>query len=110
MQGDYYRYQAEFAHGEPRETYAKKASQAYEEGMEAAKGLLPTHPVRLGLALNFSVFQHEVLQTCDDAKKTANCALTQFDDARMQEPACVVDNDAELTKQLIMDNLNLWST
>merc|ERR1712136_331833 len=39
--------------------------------MGAEKDLVVTHPIRLGLALNFSVFQYEVLQNPDEACKMA---------------------------------------
>ena len=44
----------------------------------AEKDLAVTHPIRLGLALNFSVFQYEVLQNPEEACKMAR---TAFEDA-----------------------------
>merc|ERR1712164_20708 len=67
MQGDYYRYIAE------------NARVAYDEAMKVAQAeLLVTHPIRLGLALNFSVFHYEVLNNPDEACKMAR---TAFEDA-----------------------------
>nr|KAG5700603.1 hypothetical protein BaRGS_015399 [Batillaria attramentaria] len=40
--------------------------------------LPPTHPIRLGLALNFSVFYYEILNSPDRACRLAKAA---FDDA-----------------------------
>merc|ERR1712083_353230 len=62
MMGDYHRYKAEFAEGAQRETAQMEAAQAYAEGIGEAQILEPTNPHRMGLALNFSVFQHEVLK------------------------------------------------
>jgi 14-3-3 protein epsilon len=40
--------------------------------------LAPTHPIRLGLALNFSVFYYEILNAPDQA---CHLAKQAFDDA-----------------------------
>ena len=44
----------------------------------AATDLVVTHPIRLGLALNFSVFHYEVLNNPEEACKMARQA---FEDA-----------------------------
>ena len=74
MKGDYYRYLAEVATDEQLEDYKKKASQSYKDAQEASEKDMPTtHPIRLGLALNFSVFYYEILndpeKACTLAKK-----------------------------------------
>lgn len=44
----------------------------------ATTELAPTHPIRLGLALNFSVFYYEILNSPDQA---CHLAKQAFDDA-----------------------------
>jgi hypothetical protein len=77
--GDYHRYLAEFAIGDKRKTSADKSLEAYKAATDvAASNLAPTHPIRLGLALNFSVFYYEILNSPDQACQLAKQA---FDDA-----------------------------
>merc|ERR1711904_735334 len=60
MKADYYRYIAEFTDGDKKAKAAENARLAYEEAQKVAEKALPvTHPIRLGLALNYSVFQYE---------------------------------------------------
>merc|ERR1712061_887980 len=57
MKADYYRYIAEFTDGDDKKKAAENARLAYEEASKVAeKDLAVTHPIRLGLALNYSVF------------------------------------------------------
>merc|ERR1719160_719586 len=65
MKGDYYRYIAEFTDGDKKSSAANNAKSAYDDAMGAASELAVTHPIRLGLALNFSVFHYEVLNNPD---------------------------------------------
>jgi 14-3-3 protein epsilon len=77
--GDYHRYLAEFATGERRKSSADQSLAAYKAATEiATTDLAPTHPIRLGLALNFSVFYYEILNSPDHACQLAKNA---FDDA-----------------------------
>ena len=55
MKADYYRYLAEFAQGGTKLEHATNAEEAYKSATDKASGLAPTHPIRLGLALNYSV-------------------------------------------------------
>ena len=59
MTGDYYRYMCEIATGEKLSQAKDEAKKHYEE---ASLIEIPScSPVKLGLALNFSVFYYEVL-------------------------------------------------
>eukprot|EP00974_Lingulodinium_polyedra_P010845 1043884-Lingulodinium_polyedra.AAC.1 len=62
MKADCYRYIAEVSDGDATSKVAQKASLAYADASKVASmALEATHLVRLGLALNYSVFQYEVL-------------------------------------------------
>ncbi|CAJ0935463.1 unnamed protein product, partial [Mesorhabditis belari] len=75
MKGDYYRYLAEVASGEDRAAVVDKSQQSYQEAFDIAKDKMqPTHPIRLGLALNFSVFYYEILNAPDKACQLAKQA------------------------------------
>ncbi|CAF2837088.1 unnamed protein product [Rotaria sp. Silwood2] len=72
MKGDYYRYLAEVATGSKRQKMAEESQRAYNDGLDAAKNQMPaTHPIRLGLVLNFSVFHYEILNESDVACRLA---------------------------------------
>ena len=62
MKGDYFRYLAEVACGDDRKQTIENSQGAYQEAFDISKKeMQPTHPIRLGLALNFSVFYYEIL-------------------------------------------------
>lgn len=60
MKGDYYRYLAEVASEAKKASVVEQSQKSYCEATEVAENLDPTHPVRLGLALNYSVFFYEI--------------------------------------------------
>jgi len=110
MKGDYFRYIAEYKTEEAKSSASEKAHDAYKQAMEIAKSeLLVTHPIRLGLALNFSVFYYEVLNNPDEACKMARQA---FEDAIAELDNVSEDSykDSTLIMQLLRDNLTLWTS
>ena len=66
MIGDYYRYVAESATEDKLDKVKQGALKGYEEADKFSKSLNACNPIRLGLALNFSVFHYEVM---NDHKK-----------------------------------------
>jgi len=109
MAGDYRRYLAEFQVGEARENSASDAKGSYEAASEAAQSLQPTDPIRLGLALNFSVFNYEILNA---PQKACNLAKDAFDKAIAELDTLNEDSykDSTLIMQLLRDNLTLWTS
>lgn len=71
--------------------------------------MTPTHPIRLGLALNFSVFYYEILNSPDRA---CHLAKQAFDDAIAELDSLSEESyrDSTLIMQLLRDNLTLWTS
>ena len=129
MKGDYYRYISEYksapqtsdaenaeaqktaqAKAEAGQKAAAHALEAYGRAMEiATKSLDTTDPIRLGLALNFSVFYYEVK---NDPKMACELAKQAFDLAIGDIESIDECNykDATTIMQLIRDNLTLWTS
>jgi len=110
MQGDYFRYKAEYAIGPDRKEAAESSLVAYKTASDIANNeLSPTHPIRLGLALNFSVFNYEILNSpdraCQLAKKAFDEAITELDSLNEESY-----KDSTLIMQLLRDNLTLWTS
>jgi len=106
MKGDYHRYHAEI---DPKDTQKNSALESYQKASEVATSTLsPTHPIRLGLALNFSVFYYEILKApekgCSLAKQAFDDAVTELDS--LDEESY---KESTLIMQLLRDNLTLWT-
>ncbi|KAG5029498.1 hypothetical protein AAZX31_05G147200 [Glycine max] len=110
MKGDYYRYLAEFKSGDERKEAADHSMKAYQLASTTAEAeLASTHPIRLGLALNFSVFYYEILNSperaCHLAKQAFDEAISELD--TLSEESY---KDSTLIMQLLRDNLTLWTS
>ena len=105
MVGDYYRYIAENAKGGKLEEVKNKALAAYDEANQIA--LAPCNPIKLGLALNSSVFHYEVMKNhkaaCDLADKALQEALDKIDELEEED-----FRDAKSIIELLKENLTLW--
>ncbi|KAK6116426.1 hypothetical protein DH2020_049888 [Rehmannia glutinosa] len=128
MKGDYYRYLAEFTTDEEKKEAAEQSLKGYEacfnlseleqhrkkQASKAASAtantdLPSTHPIRLGLALNFSVFYYEIMNSperaCHLAKQAFDEAIAELD--TLSEESY---KDSTLIMQLLRDNLTLWTS
>lgn len=110
MKGDYYRYLSEVANGDKKKATVENSQQAYQEAFNISKEEMPpTHPIRLGLALNFSVFFYEIQNSPEQACQLAKSA---FDEAIAELDKLADDSykDSTLIMQLLRDNLTLWTS
>jgi len=84
------------------------ANESYEEATKYCAKLASTNPIRLGLALNFSVFYYEIQNNRD---KACELAKEAFDEAIAQLEHLPEDSykDSTLIMQLLRDNLTLWT-
>lgn len=110
MKGDYHRYLAEFASADARAKIADESLSSYQSASAIAnEELLSTHPIRLGLALNFSVFYYEILNSpekaCQLAKQAFDEAIAELDNLSEESY-----KDSTLIMQLLRDNLTLWTS
>ena len=108
MKADYFRYIAEYAGEERKNEVVEESFKAYETAYGIAKESLKTiNPIRLGLALNFSVFYYESkndpVKACEMAKKAFDDAITESEELSGKDY-----KDSTMIMQLIRDNLTLW--
>ena len=107
MIGDYYRYVAESAHDATLEEVKQGALAGYNKADELSQSLNACNPIRLGLALNFSVFYYEVIndhkKACDLGERALTEALEKIDDVDEE-----TFRDAKSIIELLKENLSLW--
>ncbi|KAJ8551647.1 hypothetical protein K7X08_021662 [Anisodus acutangulus] len=101
---------AEFKVGNEHKDAAEDTMIAYKAAQDIAlTELAPTHPIRLGLALNFSVFYYEILnaseKACSMAKQAFEEAIAELDTLGEESY-----KDSTLIMQLLRDNLILWTS
>jgi len=110
MKGDYNRYLVEVATGNRKVDVTNKAREAYQDAFDISKkDLESTNPVRLRLALNYSVFRYEIMGDHEEAIKIAKDA---FDDA-IAELEILKDKkykDSMHLMKLLQDKFSVWSS
>ena len=116
MKGDYYRYLAEFLQGDDRARVSGSADEAYAEATKIARapsrrgeGSAPTHPIRLGLALNYSVFHFGDSEQAAGGVRAREAGVRRRH-RRARHPQRGVLQGFTLIMQLLRDNLTLWTS
>lgn len=108
MRGDYIRYMVEVCEDDKKQELMGEAQELYEEASKIASCLSSCNPVRLGLALNYSVFHYEIKDDATRAREIAQeayaLAIPELDNLKDPE-----FKDSALIMQLLRDNLSLWT-
>ena len=110
MKGDYYRYIAENVDGDLKKKYSDLGLASYNAALDAAKSIDYKSPIKLGLALNLSVFYYEVVANRDEACKLAKETLD-----KSREALQGVDEEEDEVKDamsivnLLQENLEMWN-
>ena len=106
LKGDYHRYHSEVSGSDLQK---ESAFEAYNKASDLSqRALSNTHPMKLGLALNFAVFTNEILR---QHERSVDIARRAFDAAVPELEALDEDSYTESTAlmQLLRDNLTLWA-
>ena len=107
MVGDYYRYMAENAKDDMRIQANEGALEHYKLASTAGKDLHACNPIKLGLALNFSVFYYENMNkkqmACYVAETALKDAMNKIDDVDAE-----TFNEAKEIIELMKENLTRW--
>jgi 14-3-3 protein epsilon len=108
--GDYYRYIAENIEDNNKNIYSDKSLKAYNEAREIAKNLPVTNHVRLGLALNLSVYYYEVVNNqetgCQIAKEALDLVKKEIDSLDEYDEN---NTDTFHVIEMLQENLNIWN-
>lgn len=110
LKADYHRYKAEYMKGEEKELAVDLAEQAYNEAYMMSEENLPiTSLVRIGLAINFSVFYYEEKGLLDEAIMISRSC---FDEAIKMVDEVDIDKakDYILLVHLLKENVIFWNT
>ena len=107
MIGDYYRYVAESSTQESLAEVKGGALEGYKQAQIHCDTLSACNPIRLGLALNFSVFYYEVMtdhkMAIEYGERALTEALEKIDDVDED-----TFRDAKSIIELLKENLSLW--
>ncbi|KAL3124490.1 hypothetical protein niasHT_004063 [Heterodera trifolii] len=109
MKGDYNRYIAEIALGDDRTTAIEETKKSYNQAAELAAQLTPSDPTRLGVALNMSVFYHQILKDVDQALQTTERALEKANaEIKTFKRGQKLHEDSTSCIEMMRENIKLW--
>jgi 14-3-3 protein epsilon len=109
LKADFYRYHCEFALMDEFEEFSNKARELYKQALELAEKDLPLYnEIRLGLVLNYSVFEYDIMDNKNDAfdmaSKIYGDIMKILDDVEKKRAS-----ENLLIVQMIKENINNWS-
>lgn len=113
MKADYFRYVAENIEESRKSSFSESSLNSYNEAMKTAETLDVINPIRLGLALNFSVFYYEVI---GDRERACKIALDTLNNANGELTRCEIEGteddnkDAIQIAALLQENLSMWTS
>ena len=109
LKADYHRYLAEISVENEKEKEIDNAEETYLLACDLAVDLKFTNPVRLGLALNLSVFYYEIKnnkdEACRIAKQTMEDTMRALSDLEKSPHA----KDSLMIIQILKENYYEWS-
>jgi 14-3-3 protein epsilon len=112
VKADHYRYLAEISTGQNLRKYIENALQFYNDAYIASAELSPLNNIRLGIALNDSVFHYEVLNSSYKALEIATQSLNDaLEELNGKSYEALEDNkmkESFVTIQMIKDNIHTW--
>lgn len=104
---DYYSYVAGSAKGATLEEVKDGALEGYRQAEQLSKSLHAFNPIRLGLALDYSVFHYEFMnnhkKTCELGEQALTDSLEKIDDVDEE-----ILRDAKSIIDLFKEKLSLW--
>lgn len=108
MKADFLRYKAEVTVDDEYVKHYKASQETYAQGYKISESLPISNPIRLGLALNYSVLYYEVILNKEEAVSIAKQAYDEsmkiIDDLDKTK-----SKDTILIIQLLKENLGLWN-
>jgi 14-3-3 protein epsilon len=114
VKADHFRYLAEISTGQNLRKYIENSLQFYNESYIISKSLKPLDNIRLGIALNYSVFHYEVLnnsiKALEYATETLSTALEELNSYSASELENDKTKDSFVIIQMIKDNIHQWYT
>lgn len=105
LKGDYNRYLAMFF---SNSEYSKNALLAYKQATSNSESLSCINPIKIDLALSFSVFYYDVVKNVEEALNIASEALNEG----IEKLEKIEDNDmkeATTSLQMLKDNIDNWT-
>ncbi len=108
LKGDYNRYIAEFAKDNLLNEATDMAKKAYQDGIELIKEKEGINPVKLGLALNYSVFLHEICKEPENAKEVGEKAIKEAEIGYDKLEENEENYETFSIFNMLKENLEMW--